>query len=93
MTPSEIELAARRMLSVVGESFWSSDEIIGTYLGKDFVKEPWTDSIDLTEDIESIMQAWGIWDNIFTKPTTDGQDKVFDESGKVSDGSTSWEDL
>ena len=32
MTPQEIETAARRMLNVVGDSFWSSDEIISNYL-------------------------------------------------------------
>lgn len=32
MTPSEIEIAARRMLNAAGSSFWSSDEIIGNYL-------------------------------------------------------------
>lgn len=32
MTPTEIELAARRMLNAVGSSFWSSEEIISSYL-------------------------------------------------------------
>ena len=38
----------------------------------------------------AIMRAWGIWDYIFTKPTADGDEKIFDEFTKVSDGSTSW---
>jgi hypothetical protein len=32
MTPQEIETAARRMLNVVGDRFWSSEEIIANYL-------------------------------------------------------------
>jgi hypothetical protein len=32
MTPSAIEVAARRLLNATGSSFWSSDEIIGDYL-------------------------------------------------------------
>jgi len=32
MTPSQIETAARNLLNANGSSFWSSDEIIGTYL-------------------------------------------------------------
>jgi hypothetical protein len=64
--------------------------VLSDAYGKDFDKAPITESIVFTEDIESIMRAWGIWDNIFTKPTTDGQDKVFDEFDRVSDGSTTW---
>ena len=32
MTPQEIETAARRLMNVTGDSFWSSDEIISNYL-------------------------------------------------------------
>jgi hypothetical protein len=54
--------------------------------GKDFVKEPWTDAITHSGALEAIMRAWGIWDFVFAKPTTDGDEKVFDEFSKVSDG-------
>jgi hypothetical protein len=54
--------------------------------GRDFVKAPVTNTMTFTEDLESIMRAWGIWDFVFTKPTTDGDEKVFDEFSKVSDG-------
>lgn len=58
------------------------------------------DSLTLTGSIESIMKSWGIWDTVFTRPTTDGDSKVFDDSTRVSDpsddftqvadGSTPW---
>ena len=56
-------------------------------IGKDFVKEPWTDTVTHTGALEAIMRTWGIWDFVFTKPTTDGDEKVFDTFSKVSDGS------
>ena len=48
------------------------------------------ESLDLTEDIENIMRSLGIWDYVFTKPTTDAQDQAYDESTRVEDGSTTW---
>lgn len=56
-------------------------------LPKDFVKEPVVATITLASSIESIMRAWGIWDYVFTKPTSDGDEKVFDQFSKVSDAS------
>jgi hypothetical protein len=57
----------------------------------DFEKAPIGNSLDFDETgIEAIMRAYGIWDNVFTKPTTDGDEKIFDESTPVSDTDTSW---
>ena len=56
-------------------------------VGKDFVKEQLTETITFASSIESIMRTWGIWDYVFTKPTSDGDEKVFDTFSKVSDGS------
>jgi hypothetical protein len=69
-------------------------------LFKEFVKAPLTETITFTEDLTSIMRAFGIWDYVFTKPTSDGDEKVFDQFTRVSDpdddftqvsdGSTTW---
>ena len=60
-------------------------------LGKDFVRDFITNNIAMDDpQLSSIMRAWGIWDYVFTKPTTDGDEKIFDQFSKVSDGSTSW---
>ena len=64
----------------------SNDMALSESYPKDFVKEPLTETITFASSIESIMRTWGIWDYVFTKPTTDGDEKVFDVFGKVSDG-------
>ena len=59
-------------------------------LGKDFVKAPFSSTLKLTEDISSLSRGYGIWDYVFTKPTSDGDEAVYDVSAKVSDTSTTW---
>ena len=65
--------------------------------------EPFRNGIAIDESVvEAIMRAWGIWDYVWTRPTSDGDQKVFDEStavsgtsstwNAVSDGSADWED-
>lgn len=71
--------------------------------GVAFVKSPLSNTIDLSEDLESIMRAWGIWDYLFASPTSDGDSAVYDQFtkvsdgtdsfSKVSDGTTTWEDV
>jgi hypothetical protein len=90
-----------------GEQNWGQDEDLWTDTGKwlsenlyltvalhkDFVKSPISETITLTEDLSSLSKSIGIWDYVFTKPTVEGQDKVFDESSKVSDADTAWSDV
>lgn len=55
---------------------------------------PIGNTLDFDETaIESIMRSWGVWDKVWTKPSSDGDDKVFDESVAFPDTSTSWSDV
>jgi len=98
-----------------GTGNWGASEDIGTGLDKapltetitltvalpkDFVKDPLNNTVNLSSDISSIMRAFGIWDYVFTRPTSDGDSKLFDQFSlisvagddfsQVSDGSTTW---
>jgi hypothetical protein len=70
--------------------------------GRDFNKAALTESINLTDDLNPVEKSWDgdLWKYIFTKSTTDGTEKVFDQFTKVTDqdddfsevsgNSTSW---
>ena len=68
--------------------------------GKSFVKAPISSTMVFTENLESIKKSIGVWDYIFTLPTVDGDEQVFDQFTKttdpsdaftaVADGSTTW---
>lgn len=60
---------------------------------KDFEKAPLTETISFSEDISSLKRSIGIWDYVFTKPTSDGDEAVYDVSSKVADDDTSWSDV
>jgi hypothetical protein len=66
---------------------------ISSDVPKEFVKEALTESITFTEDLESITRSIGVWNYLFTKPTTDGDEAVYDESSKVADSDTTWSDV
>lgn len=59
-------------------------------LSKSIVKSPLTETLTLTENLESLRRSLGDWDYVFTKPTTDGDEAIYDESSKVANASTSW---
>ena len=42
-------------------------------------------TMGISSDITSLLREWGIWDYIYAKPTTDGDDQVTDQFSKVSD--------
>ena len=58
MTPLEIETAARHMLNAIGSKFWSSDEIIGTYL--------YMAALEMAQETSCI-------ENRYTTPSIQGQ--------------------
>lgn len=73
-------------------------------LGKDMDKAPLTETLLLSEDVASLTRGYGIWDYVFTKPSSDGVNAVYDVSSKIaddesttwtktSDGSTDWSQL
>ncbi len=59
-------------------------------LSKGIEIDPITNTIVVTEDLSALLRALGIWDYVFTKPTTEGREAVYDESTKVPDGDTTW---
>jgi hypothetical protein len=63
---------------------------VSSSVPKEFIREPITETIDFSADIESLMRSIGIWDYLFTKPTADGEEAVYDVSSKVADVSTDW---
>ena len=91
-------------VGVWGTSLWGVDEDVETHtekgitdaldftdaLGKDFVKSPIVESLNLASNIMPIVREWGIWDYIFTYPTADGSSQATDQFSKVSDNSTTY---
>ena len=91
-------------VGVWGTSLWGVDEDVETHtekgitdalgfsdaLGKDFVKSPIVESLNLASNIMPIVREWGIWDYIFTYPTVDGSSQATDQFSKVSDNSTTY---
>jgi len=87
-----------------GEQNWGQDEDLWTdtvkgitetlYLsdayGRAFVKAPLTETITFTENLESLKRSIGVWDYVFTKPSSDGDEAIYDVSSKVGDASTTW---
>lgn len=51
---------------------------------------PMIAAINLTEDVTSLSREWGVWDYIFTKPTIEAVDAVYDEFSKVGDTSSGY---
>lgn len=49
-----------------------------------------TNTIDLTENLTSVERELGIWDYVFTKPTTTALEQVYDEFSKQADASTTY---
>jgi hypothetical protein len=89
-----------------GEQNWGQDEDLWTDTNKGIfetlniedvlhksVTLTITNTLTLTENLESITKSIGNWNYVFTKPTTEGDEKVFDESSKVADSDTSWSDV
>jgi hypothetical protein len=52
-----------------------------------------TNTLSLSADVSELTRSIGIWDYVFTKPSTDGDEAVYDESSKVADASTEWSDV
>ena len=62
-----------------------------------------SNTITFSEDISSVMRSIGIWDYLFTRPTDEATQAVYDEFAKEAneteawsatvDGSTSWSEV
>jgi len=91
-------------VGVWGTSLWGVDEDVETHtnkgitealgftdtLGKDFVKSPIAETLNFASNITPIVREWGIWDYIFTYPSSDGADQATDQFSKVSDNSSTY---
>jgi len=83
------------------EDLWTSiEKAIGNGIsladvlaGKDFVKAPLNNTITITEELVSVLKELGIWDYVFTRPTTQGIDKLTDQFSKSGNQSSTWSDV
>jgi len=94
-------------VGVWGTSLWGVDEDVETNtnkgiaeamdfsdtVGKTFVKSPIAETMVLSSAITPITREWGIWDYIFTVPSTDGSSQVEDEFTKTDDNSSTYTDV
>lgn len=91
------------LATAVGKFLDSENITITQTMGKDFVRAAINNAITIAEDIESIEKTIGLWNYIFSKPTIDGDSKLFDQFSKIADGtdafsavsdpSTDWDEV
>ena len=74
------------LTDVVGKN---PEHVLGSTLSmtdeypKDFVREPVSNTMVLTDSMDEITRGYGIWLYLFTRPTDEVEDAVYDQFTKV----------
>jgi len=93
-------------VGVWGTSLWGVDEDVETHtekgiteslgfsdaVGKDF-QHTIGEGMTLASSITPITREWGIWDYIFTVPSTDGSTQVEDSFTKTDENSSDYTEV
>ena len=71
-------IAGKDAEHLIGETLVMTDEY-----PKDFVREPVSNTMVFTDSMDEITRGYGIWLYLFTRPTDEVDDAVYDQFTKV----------
>jgi len=94
-------------VAVFGTDLWGVDEDVWTDTDKQVtealgltdaiafkdIEHLITDSLTLSTAVNPVMRTWGIWDYVFTGPTTEGEDQSDSTWTATSDNDATWSDV